>query len=182
MTNVGPGFVYGLFALAALPLLALPVTFLAHLLRRPLGGFGRGLAGALAVPLVVGGFLAGLTGLDLDTASIPLLLGGAYVLVPLGVGWTVLLAVGADAEVGLRWAVDGWVVATTLATLATFVGFGMVRFVTDTPSLFGVAWFGGYLAYLVGVGALGGVLGSLAYRWRRGASTTPTGLFRRVSR
>jgi hypothetical protein len=167
LTEIGPGFVYGLFALAALPLLALPITLLAHFLGRLLGGFTAGLVGALAVPLFVGVTFAVATGFDLGTARYPLLLGGAYVLVPVVVGRVVLGLAGATGDDALRWATDGWLGAATLATLATFAGFGVVRFVRGSPDLLGVAWFGGYLGYLVGLGVLGGLLGAAEYRRRR---------------
>lgn len=163
MSEVVTGDVYGLFFLAASAAVVL-LALSAYVLGRQVGH-----ERALAVVLgLVGAFtvVGGVGGLGPEAARVPVLLGVAFLYVPVAVGGSVArVATDRGWREVCRLLIGGWMVALVLALVTQAAGASLAAVISWGPALFGVDWFGGFLAYMLVVGALaGGATAALLWR------------------
>jgi hypothetical protein len=151
----GPSGLYELFFLAASAVVVL-LALAAHVLGRQLG-HARALGGTLTL---VGIFTAigAFGGLTTDAAVVSLLLGGAFLYVPVVVGGAVAHVVtGYSLENVARVFPGAWMAALVAAMLTQAAGAKLGTVLAGTPGVFGVDWYLGFLAYTVVIGLLSGV-------------------------
>lgn len=166
MTNVGPGFVYGLFLLGAPFLVAAPVLIVSHLMqRRGDIPYAHALGYTLLLHAAAYGAVGLGTGFSLEGAATPALLGILYVspIAPAAPGVRLLTRASWDAS--LRHATQGWVAGhgllLTLGLALPLAGApSIIGLVADTPPLLGIAGLSGYLAYLAGVALASAIIGA----------------------
>lgn len=155
MSLAGSSGLYELFFLAgsaAVVLLALS----AHVIGRQLG-HARALAGTL---LLVGGFtvIGAFGGLSREAATISLLLGGAFLYVPVLVGGGIArVLTGRPLEDIARAFPGGWMIGLLAALVSQAAGAKLGAILDGTPGIFGVEWFLGFLAYTFCVGVTSGL-------------------------
>lgn len=155
MAIAGPSSLYELFFLAASAVVVL-LTLAAHVLGRQLG-HARALGGTLAL---VGGFtvVGALGGLTTEAAVISLLLGGAFLYVPVIVGGTVAHVVTGYSPNDIARVFPGaWMAALVAAMLTQAAGAKLGTVLAGTPGILGVDWYLGFLAYTVAIGFLSGL-------------------------
>lgn len=154
MSGVATANVYGLFFLAASAAVVL-LALSAYVLGRQIG-HERALVGVLGL---VGAFTAvgGVGGLGMEAARVPVLLGVAFLYVPVAVGAAVAKGVTARGwrEV-CRLLIGGWMAALVFALVTQAAGASLEAVISWGPTLFGVDWYGGFLAYMLVVGVLAG--------------------------
>ncbi|QLG61472.1 hypothetical protein [Halorarum salinum] len=172
MGEVATANVYGLFFLAASAAVVL-LALSAYVLGRRIG-HERALVGVLGL---VGAFtvVGGVGGLGAEAARVPVLLGAAFLYVPLAVGAAVAKGLTAHGwrEV-CRVLIGGWMAALVFALVTQAAGASLEAAVSWGPTLFGVDWYGGFLAYMLVVGVLaGGATAALLSRSPRETSVSP---------
>ncbi|WP_435062560.1 hypothetical protein [Halobaculum sp. EA56] len=151
---VGPASVYQLFFLAAsavVVLLALSTYVLGRLI-----GHERALGAMLALVAVFTG-VGAVFGLPADAATLPLLLGFAFLYVPVGVGG--LLAKGVSVAPWrdvCRLLIGGWMAALVVALVTQAAGASLPALIGWAPGLLGVEWYLGFLAYMALLGVVAG--------------------------
>lgn len=167
MAAVGPGFVYGLFAVAVF-IVAVPLSLLSILLEpwsstypRALGSCLGGLLGFAVAAVIV-------LQIDPTTARTPILMVLGYAIVPVALA-TVLLFVVARVRYGtaLKHATGSWLIVHVLVFLP---GIGtnpllagsrapLFSLIDHTPALLGLTWYSGFLALTAAVGILAATIG-----------------------
>lgn len=167
MASVGPGFVYAVLAVAVF-VAGLVVSLVALLLEPWSASFPRAVASCLGGLLALGVAAAILNPVDPAAVRTPLLVAAGYALVPTTVA-TVLLAISTRHPFGdtLRLAIGSWLGTLVLVFLPGIASNPLVAgdaapvfaLIDSTPSLFGVAWFSGFLALMTGVGVVSALLG-----------------------
>lgn len=152
--SVGPAGLYQLFFLAAsavVVLLALSTYVLGRLV-----GHERALGVMLTLVAVFTGVGAGF-GLPPGTAALPLLLGFAFLYVPVCVGGLLAKAVsGRPWRDVCRLLLGGWMGALVVALVTQAAGASLPALIGWTPGLFGVEWYAGFLAYMTLLGVVAG--------------------------
>lgn len=154
MSGVATANVYGLFFLAASAAVVL-LALTTYVVGRQLG-HERALVAMFGL---VGAFtlVGGVGGLGPDGARVPVLLGVAFLYVPLVVGGAVAKVVTARGwrEV-CRVLLGGWMAALVLALVTQAAGASLDAVISWSPALFGVDWYVGFLAYMGVVGLVAG--------------------------
>ncbi|WP_435124444.1 hypothetical protein [Halobaculum sp. D14] len=169
--TVGPESWYGLFFLAASAVVVL-LALSTHVLGRMVG-HERALPAVLGL---VGGFtlVGALGGLPASAATHPLLLGFAFLYVPVGVG-----AVVAKGVTARRWRavcrllLGGWMAALVFALVTQAAGASLDVVIGWTPALFGVDWYVGFLGYMTLLGVVAGAATVGLLRRTDGSSPPP---------
>ncbi|MEZ3116149.1 hypothetical protein RYH80_09505 [Halobaculum sp. MBLA0147] len=155
MTPIGAAGLYELFFLAASAAVVL-LSLAAHVVGRQVG-HARALGGTLAL---VGGFtlVGAVGGLGRGATLVAVALGCGFLYVPAGVGLAVgHLVSGRSLEAVARVFPGAWMAALVVALLSQAAGAQLGTVLAGTPGLFGLDWYVGFLAYLVGVGVLAGL-------------------------
>lgn len=154
MSGVATANVYGLFFLAASAVVVL-LALSTYVIGRQLG-HERSLVGVLGL---VGAFtlVGGVGGLGPGGARVPILLGVAFLYVPLAVGAAVAKGVtGRGWREVCRVLIGGWMAALVLALVTQAAGASLDAVISWSPGLFGVDWYVGFLAYMGVVGLVAG--------------------------
>ena len=163
MSGVATGHVYGLFFLAASAAVVL-LALSTYVLGRQIGHERAlvGMCGLVGLFTVVGG----IGGLGPDAARVPVLLGVAFLYVPLAVGAAVARRVTARGwrEV-CRTLIGGWMAALVLALVTQAAGASLDAVIAWSPELFGVDWYVGFLAYMALVGVVSGAVTAGLLTW-----------------
>ena len=145
---------YGLFFLAA-SAAAVLLSLSTYVLGRRVG-HERALPATL---VLVGGFTAvgAVGGFGGEAARFPVLVGLAFLYVPVGVGGPLARAVTDRGwRAVCRRLIGGWMAALVVSLVTQAAGAPLDALLARTPGLFGVDWYLGFLAYMVGVGVLTG--------------------------
>ena len=154
MSGVATGDVYGLFFLAASAAVVL-LALATYVIGRQVG-HERALVAVLGL---VGVFtvVGGIGGLGFAAARIPLLLGVAFLYVPIAVGAAVARGLSdRDWREVCRVLLGGWMAALVLALVTQAAGASLDAVISWGPTLFGLEWYAGFLAYMAVVGLVAG--------------------------
>ncbi|MFB6176781.1 MAG: hypothetical protein ABEI99_06490 [Halobaculum sp.] len=154
MALSGPSGLYELFFLAASAVVVL-LTLAAHVLGRQLG-HARALGGTLSL---VGVFTAvgAVGGLTTEAAIISILLGGAFLYVPVAVGGAVAHLVTESPPNDIARVFPGaWMAALLVALLTQAAGAKLGTVLAGTPGLLGVDWYLGFMVYTICIGLVSG--------------------------
>lgn len=174
--SIGPAATYGLFFLAASAVVVL-LALSTYVLGRRVG-YERALPATL---LLVGGFTAvgAVGGFGPAVARMPVLVGFAFLYVPVGVGgWLARTVTGRGWREVCRLLLGGWMAALVVSLVSQAAGASFATLIGRTPGLLGVDWYLGFLVYMVGVGLLTGAftVGLLAWGDREAASVGARGV------
>lgn len=156
MSAVTAGQVYELFFLAASGAMGL-VALGTHVLGRRIG-HRQALVGTLAL---VGSFtFAGAYGgLPPAVARVPVAIAVAFLYVPVGVAWPIVrLVTDHSRETVARVFPGAWMAGLVIALVTQALGANLAGLVADTPALFGVDGYVGFLAYNAAVGVVVGLI------------------------
>lgn len=156
MQLAGLAGLYELFFLAGSAAVVL-LSLTAHVVGRQVG-HARALGGTLAL---VGGFtlVGAVGGLRGDAAAVAVLLSGAFLFVPVGVGAGVArLLTGQSAADIARVYPGAWMAGLLIALLTQAAGAKLGTVLAGAPGLLGVDWFLGFLLYTVVLGVVCGLV------------------------
>ncbi|ESP88189.1 hypothetical protein [Candidatus Halobonum tyrrellensis] len=174
--SLGPAATYGLFFLAASAAVVL-LSLSTYVLGRRVG-YERALPATL---LLVGGFTAvgAVGGFGAAVARMPVLVGVAFLYVPVGVGgWVARAVTGRGWRAVCRLLLGGWMAALVVSLVSQAAGASFGTLIGWAPGLLGVDWYLGFLVYMVGVGLVTGAftVGLLAWDDREAASVGARGV------